>query len=436
MASKLYTALLCLLAFTSTLPSVVIAQESDYQLVDRIVAVVDDDIILATELNEAMSEVATRIKASGKKPPSGIVVRDLALEKLIKEKLQLNAAKRIGISISEEAVSKTVASMAARNKLTLEGLEQALSQQGISFSAYRGIIKKRMILGQLRNKAVLRRIKISEGEIDNFLANEGDLINKRTAYHLQHILISSPENPSKQDKRNTNTKMEKVIKALKVDDFATVAKKYSDSKHAVNGGSIGWKKTQELPSIFIKPATTMSKGEIKGPIRSGDSFHFIKLVDYKGGQKYIIAQTHVRHILIRPNERVSDDEAKLRLEQLRDRIVNGVDFATLARANSDDKGSAIKGGDMEWINPGATVPTFENTMNSLALNELSLPIKSPLGWHIIQVLERRQSDQSELIARRKAQQIMMDRKADDAFKNYLQRLRDEAFIDDRLKNDF
>jgi len=257
---------------------------------------------------------------------------------------------------------------------------------------------------------------------------------ERSEVRLSHILVAVPETATAEEVDAARRKAQDLVAKLRAGaDFADLAVRYSDGRQALDGGDLGWFTMGEVPTLVQEQAHTLAKGEISEPLRSPSGFHIIKLTDLKGDGPEIVTQTHARHILVRTNEVVSDDDARIRLAQLRVRIVGGDDFATLARSHSDDTGSALKGGDLGWVNPGDTVPEFEQAMDALAPNEISQPFKSPFGWHIVQVLERRTEDTTEELMRVKARAAIRERKADEAVDLWLRRLRDEAYVEVRTE---
>lgn len=404
------------------------------QPLDTIVAVVDDDVVLASELNREMANIADQARRAGQTLPPHEQFQQQVLERLIMAKLQLAAAERAGIRVEPETLQQAIASIAARNNISVEQLRQALANDGIPFEAYRDQLRRDILLSRLRNREILSRIQISDAEIDAYLAQEGAATSaSREAVQLRHILVSVPENASADQRAAAEAKARQLMDRIKQgEDFATVAQDASDGRRADAGGDLGWIPVDQVPSLFAQAAQTLKRGELAGPLQSGSGFHIVQLADYKGGDRNLVGQTHVRHILITPNELVSDDEARTRLEQLRQRIEDGDDFATLARSHSDDKGSAVQGGDLGWVNPGDLVPRFEEAMNDLRSGQLSQPVRTRFGWHLIQVMDRRQHDATDDVRRAQAREALRDRKAADASRHYLERLRNEAYVETRL----
>jgi len=403
------------------------------QTLDAIVAVVDDDVVMASELQREIANLTEQARRAGQSLPPPEQMRSQVLERLIMIKLQLAAAERAGIRVEPETLAQAIDGIAQRNKLTVDQLRQALSAEGMTFEQYREQLYQDILLSRLRNREILSRIQISDTEIDAYLAQEAGGAAGREAVQLRHILVAVPEDADSAQRAAAEQKAQQLLERLKQgEDFTSLAQESSDGRRADLGGDLGWINMDQVPSLFAPASQTLKPGEVAGPLQSGSGFHIVQLTDYKGGDRNLVPQTHVRHILITPNELVSDDDARTRLEQLRQRIQGGDDFAALARSHSDDKGSAIQGGDLGWVNPGDLVPRFEETMNSLATDQLSEPVRTRFGWHIIQVLGTRQHDATDEVRRAQAREVLRERKAEEAAQNYLQQLRNEAYVETRL----
>jgi len=403
------------------------------QTLDAIVAVVDDDVVMASELQREIANLTEQARRAGQALPPPEQMRSQVLERLIMIKLQLAAAERAGIRVEPETLAQAIDGIAKRNKLTVDQLREALAAEGMTFEQYREQLYQDILLSRLRNREILSRIQISDTEIDAYLAQEAGGAAGREAVQLRHILVAVPEDADSAQRAAAEQKARQLLERLKQgEDFTSLAQESSDGRRAELGGDLGWINLDQVPSLFAAAAQTLKKGEVAGPLQSGSGFHIVQLTDYKGGDRNLVPQTHVRHILITPNELVSDDDARTRLEQLRQRIQGGDDFAALARSHSDDKGSAIQGGDLGWVNPGDLVPRFEETMNSLAPDQLSEPVRTRFGWHIIQVLGSRQHDATDEVRRAQAREVLRERKAEEAAQNYLQQLRNEAYVETRL----
>ena len=400
---------------------------------DKIIAIVDDNIITQIELNDRVKLISQQIKQQGSRLPSQDTLRKQVLERLILEKLQLDMAKKTGIRINDEMINRVIANIAQENRLSMPQFREVLKKDGYQFSDFRENIRREVTISRLRKMRVENKVNISEQEIDNYLNQtlKGQSVNDE--YHLNHILIATPEAASPEQIEDARIKAQKVFNELeKGDDFAQKAIAVSNDELALKGGDLGWRKTAQLPTLFTAVVAKMRTNEIKGPLRSASGFHIIKLLDKRSNaQKHIINQTMARHILIRPTQVLSRDDARQRLENIRQRINTGGDFASLARASSDDKAAAAEGGSLGWVSPGTMVPAFEEEMNKLKPGEISKPFLTQFGWHIVQVLSRRKHDNTEQFQRSQAIKLIRKRKTEEAIQDWLRRLRAEAYVDYR-----
>ena len=394
---------------------------------------VNDDVIVNSELQREVAAILPELRARGTPIPPEKVLNKQVLERVISKRLQAQRAKQLGIKVDDATLTQTMTSIAGRNKLTLEELKATLENGGMRFEDFREDTRAQMIDAQLQRQEVLNTITVTEPEIDRFLEKESGRLVERTEVRLQHILIAVPEGAYPDQIQKAQAKAAGLVRQLRGGaDFAKLAMANSEGQQALEGGDLGWFKIAEVPTLAAESARTLGKGEVSDPLRSQGGFHIIKVSDIKGSESEAVTQTHARHILVRTSEVLSDDDAKTRLEQLRLRIVGGDDFATLARSHSDDTGSALKGGDLGWVSPGDTVPEFEQAMNALSPNEISAPVKTSFGWHIVQVIERRQADTSADVMRQKAKDAIRQRKSREATELWLRRLRDEAYVEIRL----
>jgi len=424
--------LAALLLPTSTLT----AQTTRVEGVNHIVAIVDEDVVVRSELDHEIDKVTANFRQQGQRLPSRDIVERQVLERLILMKLQLAAAQRAGINISEDILSQAIGNIARKNKLSISQLRSALEADGTSFRSFKNDLRNQMSIQQLRDQDVVRRIRVTDQEISAFLARQSTSNQQRTDYLLYHILIATPDGASAQQLAAGEEKASRIITELRSGaDFKTIALSESDGQQALEGGSLGWRAANQLPTIFIDQVNTMERGEISAPIRTSSGYHIIKLEDYKGGDRQIIMQTKVRHILVVTNEVTSNDDALTRLAQLRTRIIGGDDFGSLARSHSEDRSSSIKGGDLGWIGPGDTLPRFESEVDALQPNELSQPFQTEYGWHLVQVLNRREHDNTSEVQKAEARQAIKNRKAGEQSELYLRRLRDEAYVEIMLDQD-
>ena len=400
---------------------------------ESIAAVVNNDVISSSELTRKTLEIKDRLRQNNTPLPPDPVLRQQVLENLITQHLQLQIAERAGIRVDDEMLNRAVHNIATQNNLTLEQFRDVLEKDGYDYTQFRESLRNDIAINRLRQRQVDNRITVSEEEIDNFLANLKAQGVTDQAYHLGHILIAVPEAASPKQIQAAQQKAEEVLNRLRAGaDFAQTAVSVSDDPQALQGGDLGWRKAGELPSLFADTVIKMQPGEISNLIRSPSGFHIIKLLEKRDEQSQVITQTHARHILMRPTELISEQEIESRLQQLKQRIESGDDFADLARSNSEDPGSAAAGGDLGWVDPGTMVPEFEQQMNKLEINQISEPFKSRFGWHIVQVLERRNHDDQGKTQRSKVRELIRQRKIEQETQNWLRQLRDEAYVENRL----
>ncbi len=401
--------------------------------IDRIVAVVNEEVITRLDLAEQMSLATQSLKRQGTPLPPAEVLEKQVLERIIAQKTQLQFAKDSGIRVDDSVLDKTVARIAQENKLTLPELRAALKQDGIEFSKFRDEMRNEITIARLREREVDSKIMVTEAEIDAFLQTRQDALGRNDEYNLAHILVRVPEQASAEQIKERQARAEEALGQLKQGaDFGQVAATFSDAPEGLKGGVIGWREANRLPGLFVDALKGLRIGELSPILRSPNGFHILKLLDQRGAAPVIVQQTHARHILIRTNEIISEAEARNRLLGLRERIENGADFAELARLQSQDA-SASKGGDLGWISPGDTVPDFERVMNQLKVKQVSEPVKTEFGWHLIQVLGRRDEDMSKERLRLSARQALRARKSDEAYQEWLRQLRDKAYVEYRVE---
>lgn len=405
-------------------------------LIDRIIAVIGEDVIMLSELRIEASKIHMRLRQKGVSPmPDNAAIQKQAFESLVVTKLQLAEATRLGIEADEETVSRAINAIAQNNQMTVPELREALQAEGMDFDEFRRTMSEEIVVRHLRNREVTNRIQVTKSEIDSYLERSGGS-DGRTAVHLLYIMIATPDGASPAQREEGRIQASKVVDRLHAgEDFRTVAQQVSQGQNALQGGDLGWIDINSIPPLFQPYVAKMSAGEIQGPISAGRGFHIIKLDEVRSTSTTIVRQTHARHILLRTNEVTSDEDARQRLAQLRERIIHGDDFEALARSNSDDKASAIKGGDLGWSTPGNLVPAFEEQMDLLAIGETSQPFKTQFGWHIVQVLGRRDYDATDETRRDQARKAVRDEKSEEALDAYLRRLRDEAYIELRLDDE-
>jgi len=403
------------------------------QTLDRIVAVVEDDVILEHELDREAAAVSDKLRSTNVMMPPEFVLKKQVLERMIVDKLQRQLAARSGIQVSDEMLRNSVADIATRNNMSVERFKQELANQGMDYKAFEENLRNEIIINQLRGREISSRIKVTDAEVDHYLETQGSAGSSNLQYHLGHILISVPSGASASTIQKAKDKAEQTVAELRNGkDFGETAISVSDDDNALKGGDLGWRSMGQIPTLFTDIVATMQQGDISDPIRSPSGFHIIKMLETEGSVQHIITKTKVRHILIKTNELIDDAEAQKRLLALKERIIDGDDFATLARSHSDDKGSAINGGSLDWVSPGALVPPFEQAMNKLAINEISNPVQTQFGWHIIQVLGRENQDNSDQFRKDKVRDEIRKRKVEEETELWLRRLRDEAYVEINL----
>lgn len=398
--------------------------------IDRIVAIVNDDIITRTELDEQVRTIRAQLRQQRITPPSDEVLRRQVLERMTLDQIQLQLAKQLSIVVDDDALNQAINGIAAQNRLSLTEFRDVLQSEGYDFAQFRENIRKEMILVRLRQQSVDSRVNITEQEIDNFLAIQRRQGQSNDEYRLGHILIAVPDGATPEQIGEAQERAREVLRRLREGaDFGQVAISSSDGQQALDGGDLGWRRANEIPTLFADLVPQMQAGDVSEPIRSSSGFHIVKLSDHRTAERHMVTQTRARHILMTVNELVSDDAARSALLDLRERALAGEDFATLAREHSQDPGSAAGGGELGWVEPGQMVGEFERTMNGLEPEEISAPVRTRFGWHLVQVLERRQHDDTEDYTRDTAREAIFRRKAEEDHQEWLRRLREEAYVE-------
>lgn len=400
---------------------------------DHIVAVVGDEVVTYYELRSRLESALKQLEKQGTPLPAQDVLERQMLERVIMDRVQLQYARETGLRVDDIQLDQAIGRIAANNKMTPQQFRQTLEKDGIKYAKFREEIRTEMTMVRLREREVDSKLVISDGEIDNYLANQA-ANGGNEEYQLAHIMLRAPESASPEQLQKLRLRGEQALKrALAGENFAELTAAFSDAPDALKGGDLGWRQLERLPSLYADVAARLQTGQISELLRSSAGFHIVKLLGKRGGSAPAsIQQTRARHILVRINEIVSESEARRKLENVRERIVNGVDFAEQARLYSQD-GSAAKGGELGWLNPGDTVPDFERAMNALKINEVSQVVQSPFGLHLIQVVERRERDVSAERQRAAARQALRDRKLDEAYQDWLRQARDRAYVELRLE---
>ena len=400
---------------------------------DRIVAVVNNEVITQGELNDQMTIVQLNLQKQGTALPPIDALQKQLLERMINDLVQTQEAKETGIRVDDATLDKTLQRIADENNVSMTAFRELLEKDGIRWSKFREDIRGQVTMSRLREREVEGNIAVTEAEVDTQLAIESREQNTDQEYRLAHILVLVPEQATTQqiDARRKRA-MQALSELRKGAEFAQISAQFSDAPDALQGGNLGWRETNRMPAIFLEAMGTLKAGETSDILRSPNGFHIVKLLDKRGKTTVpSIQQNKARHILIRNKEGLTEEEARTRLQRLRERIIGGADFAELAKVHSDDP-SAAKGGELGWISPGDTVPEFERVMNQLRDNEISVPFQSPFGWHILQVQERRSEGLSEERKRSVARNAIRGRKADEAYTDWLRQTRDRAFVEYRL----
>ncbi len=431
---RLFTAALAILWCCAALPQERQPAASSRPIpVDRIVAVVNNEVITQFELSERVGRVLKDLAQRGTPLPARDALERQVLERMILDKVQLQLARDTGLRVDDLDVDRTIGRIAESNRMSLTEFRARLERDGIPYDKFREDIRTEITLSRLREREVDNKITVAESEIDNFLADQGGSKEAAVEYNVAHILLRVPEQARPEQLEQQRERANDVVKRLRGGaDFAQIAAVYSDAPDALQGGVIGWRGRDRLPELFVEALAKLQPGDVSGVLRSPAGFHVLKLLERRGAAAPEgVEQVHIRHILVRTNELVSEDEAKRKLNQLRERIRNGVDFAELARLHSDDA-SASRGGDLGWVYPGDTVPEFERAYMSLKDGEVSQPVKTPFGWHLIQVLERRKADVSAERKRLEARKALRERKSDEAYQEWLRQQRDRAYVEYRL----
>jgi len=401
---------------------------------DRIVAVVNDEVITLHELRTRLEAALSQLKRQGTELPPRNVLEQQMLERLIMDRVQLQLAKDTGLRVDDAQLEAALQRIAAGNKMTPADFREALQKDGISFAKFREDLREEITIARIREREVENKITVSESEIDNYLS--GDIAKGAgdEEFEVAHILLRSPESASPEQIQALKKKADQVLDRLaRGEDFAQLAAAYSDAPDGLQGGALGRRPLERLPAIFAEAVGKLKTGEVAPLLRSANGFHIVKLLKKSGGGALpAVQQTHARHILIKVNELVSEADARRKLAGLYDRIRHGEKFAELAKLFSQD-GAASKGGDLGWLYPGDTVPEFERAMNALQPNVVSEPVQSPFGFHLIEVLERRVQDVSADRQRAAARQVLRERKMDEAYQDWLRQARDRAYVELRLE---
>jgi peptidyl-prolyl cis-trans isomerase SurA len=405
------------------------------QSLDHIIAIINDNVVTHVELQQRVNDFKRQMSAKGVNIPSNEIMQKQVLERILMDRVQMQLAKAQGIQIDDLSLNRMLEDIARRNKLTLDDLRISLKKDGINFEQFREQTRQDITIRQLQKRMVFDRVRVSQQEIDQFLEQQSATGNNSSEkYHIGHILITTPEAASTEDINAARKKADSVLSKINSGNtFRNIALKFSEGQRALNGGDLGWRTAAELPTLFLDAVRNLEKGKTSSPLRSASGFHIIKLID-KQSQQHIVKQTHARHILIRSDAITSEEQVRKKMTELKQQLDNGKDFSELATTFSQDPGSKDKGGDLGWASEGSFDPRFEKVMNSLKINKTSEPFRSQFGWHIIQVLERRQQDDTMQLKNDRAKMAIQKRKADEELQLWLRRIRDEAYVEYRTNN--
>src|SRR5271166_3890400 len=429
--------ILCFIAASGLISGYAQAQTRDIgvhgEMLDRIAAIVNDGLVLKTELDTQIDAVTKRLQEQKVALPSQNVLKQQVLDRLILQEVEAQRAKHIGLSISDEQLNSALQEIAGRNKIPFDQLPTALAAQGVDYKQYREAMRKELTLNTLRQRDVIAHINVSPRELEQFLTRQ-QTSAANDEFNVSHILLSLPEAATPQQLEEITKKAHDLAaRASKGEDFGQLAIANSNSQTALDGGQIGWRKGAQLPEFILALVIKMKPGDVSEPVRTPSGFHIVKLNERRSGEAQVIVnQIHVRHILMKPNELDDDETVREKLSKLRERIMNGEDFAGIASTTSADPGSAPDGGDLGWSGPGTFVPEFDKAIADLKENEISEPFKTRFGWHIVQLMGTRTYDNTADVRRQRAFGAIRESKSDEETELWLRRLRDEAFVEIKM----
>ncbi len=409
------------------------AAQAEVQPLNRVVAIVDNDVVMQSQLDSRLREVQQTIAQRGAALPPEHVLSQQVLERLIIENIQLQIGERSGIRITDEELNQAIGTIAQRNGMSIEQFRAALAADGLSYNDARDQVRREMIISRVRQRRVAERIQVTDQEVQNFLASDMGKMQLSEEFRLANILIPVTEGASPEDIQAADRQARELYQQLQQGaDFAQLAIARSASETALEGGEMGWRKAGQLPPPFDAMISALAVGQVTEPMRTPGGFIMIKLLEKRGGGNQVRDEVNVRHILIKPSEIRSEAETKRLVERLYQRILAGEDFAELAKNFSEDPGSALNGGTLSWIDPNALVPEFREVMNNTPAGELSKPFKSPYGWHVLEVMGRRATDSSAQFREQQAMTVLRNRKYDEELQAWLRQIRDEAYVETKL----
>ncbi len=409
------------------------AAGAELRLLDRIVAVVDDDVVLASELENRMRFIERQFESNDiELPPREVLTRQV-LERLILDSIQLQMGRRAGIRISDEELTRAIAGIARSNNMGVEQFRRALAADGLRYVEFREQIRREMIIARVQQNRVNDRIYITPQEVENFMDSPVGEAATADEFRVGHILLAVTDDASEEAVAAARREAERLHERLEDGaDFAQLAVAHSDGQRALEGGDLGWRKPGQLPSLLADPVMEAEEGEVLEPIRSASGFHLVKVLDKRGAGTGVVRQTHVRHILVQPSEIRSEEEARRLIHEVHRRLEQGASFEQLARDHSDDPGSALSGGDLGWVSPEQMVPAFAERMREAEAGEVVGPFESEFGWHVLEVLGRRQQDMSKQFRERQAMELLRKRRFDEELQAWLAEIRDEAYVEIKI----
>ena len=396
---------------------------------DHIVAVVNEDVITERMLENRVKDFAKQLQLSQLSRIDPETLRKQVLERMIRDVIQLQQAKQLGITVDDLMLNRMLEQLAKTNNMSLETFRQTIEAEGMDYARFRDQTREEIIIKQLQQRVVASKISVSDQEIKQYIQQNETLDSSTISFHLRHILIAIPEAASPEDLEKAKLKAESVYKRIQYGSkFEDLAIKESSGRNALNGGDLGERKANELPQLFVDAISDLQPGETSKPVKSASGYHLLQLVSSSNDQ-VMVKQTRIRHILIRTGSEVSDEQARQTLLELKRKIEEGKNFAELASEYSEDPGSKIRGGDLGWAGPGDYVTAFENVANDLEIGEISEPFQSPFGWHILEVIEHREHDQTKANKESQARNAIQKRKSDEELRLWLRRIRDEAYVE-------
>ncbi|MCU5788661.1 survival protein SurA [Alcanivorax marinus] len=413
------------------------AAQADMQPLDRIVAVVNDGVIMDSELDARVNDIAAQFRADNRPLPPLDVMREQVLDRMILERVQLQMAERGGIRVDDAALNQALEGIARQNNMTLPQFSERLRGEGYDWSQFREQIRNEMVISRLQQRSVASRIRVTDREVERFLQSETGKRMFQADFHLGHILVKVPGGATPEQVRAAKQKADDLVGRLRGGaDFAETAVAESDGSEALEGGDLGWREAAQWPSLFADAAIDMQKGDISEPLRSGAGFHILKMIDRRGGGERLVTQYKVRHVLVRPDTLTTEEQARQEIDRLHDQVASGeLTFAQAAEQSSDDPGSARAGGELGWVAPGEMVPEFEQMMQETPKGQLSPTFQTQFGWHFLQVEDVRETDMSDRYRDLQARQALQKRRFDEELQTWLQEQRAEAYVDIRLNPD-